>query len=43
MTYAEALSDDCTCKWVNYSDHGGWYLKGRDPKCPIHGKAGDDE
>ena len=29
--------DDCTCKWVNYSDHGGWDLRSRDPRCPRHG------
>ena len=36
--WTDAISDDCTgCKWVNYSDNGGWYLKSRSSQCPVHG------
>lgn len=48
MYYMEVAPDDCTCKLVNYSDYGGWYVKHRDPGCPHHGDgpaspaAGDD-
>jgi hypothetical protein len=38
MTYeVYALSDDCTCKWVNYSDYSGWVLRWCNPSCPDHG------
>jgi len=41
--YAEVLSDECTCRWVNYSDHGGWHLRSRNPQCPVHGDMEADE
>lgn len=31
------VPDDCTCKWINYSDWGVWYLQQRDTRCPRHG------
>lgn len=37
MDPADALPDDCTCSWINYSDSTGWFLKSRDPYCPSHG------
>lgn len=38
MYYTEVQPhDDCTCRWINYSDGGGWYMKRRDRNCPIHG------
>jgi hypothetical protein len=36
--WTDVISDDCTCRWVNYSDHGGWYLcGGYRHDCPVHG------
>lgn len=32
--------DGCTCRLINYSDSGGWYLKSRDPHCSYHGSGG---
>jgi len=40
-TYVGAISDDCSCKVVNHSDHEGWYITRRNPACPDHGNAED--
>lgn len=38
MTWTDSISDDCKgCKWVNYSDHGGWEMRSRSRTCPVHG------
>ena len=38
--WTDVPADDCTCKWVNYSDSTGFFLRSRDPGCPVHGNAG---
>ncbi len=44
MFWTDVISEECTgCKWVNYSDHGGWYLKSRSKKCPVHGDSSSEE
>jgi hypothetical protein len=44
MFWTDAISDDCTgCKWVNYSDTGGWYMQSRSRKCPVHGDGNPEE
>jgi len=35
--WTDVISDDCTCSWINYSDHSGWYRKSANPQCPVHG------
>jgi len=43
MFWTDVISDDCTgCKWVNYSDGGGWYMRSRSKKCPVHGSKQED-
>lgn len=43
MMWTDVIGDDCTgCKWVNYSDNGGWYMKSRSRKCPAHGSEQED-
>lgn len=37
--WVAVIPDGCTCKWINYSDNGGWYLRGADQNCPVHGTA----
>ena len=36
-TWTDVLPDDCSCRWINYSDNGGWVLRWRNPDCPRHG------
>lgn len=44
MTWTDSISDECTgCKWVNYSDGGGWYMRSRSKKCPVHGYSNDEQ
>jgi hypothetical protein len=38
MPWTDALPDDCTCRWVNYSDSTGWFRRGTDHDCPVHGE-----
>jgi hypothetical protein len=43
-TWASTVSDGCTCRWVNYSDSTGWFLRSRNTRCPVHGdETGPDE
>jgi hypothetical protein len=37
--WTNAIPDDCTCGWHNYSDSSGWFRKTTDPDCPIHGEC----
>ena len=44
MLWTDWISDDCTgCKWVNYSDNGGWYMRSRSKTCPVHGSSSEQE
>lgn len=35
--WTDVVSDGCICRWVNYSDSTGWFLKSPNPRCPHHG------
>lgn len=34
--YTDVVPDDCTCKWRNYSENGGWYRVQKNRACPNH-------
>jgi hypothetical protein len=39
---ADDPGEPCRCKWVNYSDNGGWIRRTTNPNCPVHGDAPAD-
>jgi hypothetical protein len=41
--WTDVIRDGCTCRWINYTDDGGWFLIADDPDCPAHhGRTNDN-
>ncbi len=36
-SWVDALTDECSCSWLNFSDDSGWRLRQRDVDCIVHG------